>query len=163
MYTTVSKKKSKLLRTSWNKFWFKIYTGLPATIRALEPIYTKKKKKWSQSTMGLQPIFERLHCYRQQTKFGARQYFHKRVSLCSQGGGGVCIGGSTSGVGVLPLGVCIQRGWSASGGVGSGPPQSDTTGYGQREGGTHPTEMHSCFLMRTVSPASSQSWRWRLV
>ena len=91
MYTTVSKKKSKLLRTSWNKFWFKIYTGLPATIRALEPIYTKKKKKWSQSTMGLQPIFERLHCYRPQTKFGARQYFHKRVSLCLFTGGRGCL------------------------------------------------------------------------
>ena len=55
--------------------------------------------------MGLQPIFERLHCYRQQTKFGARQYFHKRVSLCSRGGGVFASGG-------------LPRGWgSASGGL----------------------------------------------
>ena len=61
-------------------------------------------------------------------------------------GGGVCIQGM----------VCIQ-GWSASGGVcihasrrglhpggvGQTPPQLDTTGYGQRAGGTHPTGMHS--------------------
>ena len=118
MYTTVSKKKSKLLRTSWNKFWFKIYTGLPATIRALEPIYTKKKKKWSQSTMGLQPIFERLHCYRPQTKFGARQYFHKRVSLCLFTGGRGCLhrgvyfrGGGSASRGLHPEGmICIWGG-----------------------------------------------------
>ena len=35
-------------------------------------------------------------------------------------------------------------GGSASSGVGQTPPPSDTTGYGQRAGGTHPTIMHSC-------------------
>ena len=44
-----------------------------------------------------------------------------------------------------------QRGWSASGvcivGVGQTPP-SDTTGYGQRAGGMHPTGMHSCFILK---------------
>ena len=38
-----------------------------------------------------------------------------------------------------PGGVRIwEGGWSDT-------PQSDTTGYGQRADGTHPTRMHSCF------------------
>ena len=32
---------------------------------------------------------ERLGCYRPQTKFGARQYFHKHLSFCPRGGGGL--------------------------------------------------------------------------
>ena len=64
------------------------------------------------------------------------------------GAWGVCIQGV--------WGVCIQRG-SASSGIyiqgrftskGKAWPdttsQSDTTGYGQGVGGTHPTGMHSC-------------------
>ena len=38
--------------------------------------------------------------------------------------------------------VCI--GGICSRGVGQ-IPQSDTTGYGQRVGGSYPTGMHSCF------------------
>ena len=38
-------------------------------------------------------------------------------------------------------GVYIQGGWADS------PPPLDTTGYGQRVGGTHPTEMHSYLWM----------------
>ena len=47
--------------------------------------------------------------------------------------GGLHPGGSASG-GVHPEGV-------------DRPPQGDTTGYGQRAGGTHPTGMHSCFSL----------------
>ena len=39
-------------------------------------------------------------------------------------------------------GVCIQE----EGGVIPPCPPSDTTGYGQRAGGTHPTGIHSRFL-----------------
>ena len=41
-----------------------------------------------------------------------------------------------------------EGGGSASGGEGwaDPPPPSDTTGYGQRAGGTHPIGMHSCNL-----------------
>ena len=39
-------------------------------------------------------------------------------------------------------GVCLQGGLHP-GGLGKSPP-SDTTGYGPRVGGTHPTGMHSC-------------------
>ena len=41
-------------------------------------------------------------------------------------------------------GLCIEGGGSASKGGGQIPSPSDTTGYGQRTGGTHPTGMHSC-------------------
>ena len=47
--------------------------------------------------------------------------------------GGVCIQGVC-----IPGGVCI--------GEGADPP-SDTTGYGKRVGGTHPTGIHSCFII----------------
>ena len=48
-------------------------------------------------------------------------------------------------VGLPPEGVCIQGGSTSSeGGLPPSPP-SDTRGYGQQAGGTHPTEMHSCF------------------
>ena len=48
-------------------------------------------------------------------------------------------GGSASREGGLHPGeVCIQ------GGLVRPPSPSDTTGYGQRAGGTHPTGMHSC-------------------
>ena len=81
--------------------------------------------------------------------------------------GGVCPGGSVRGVCLLcrgggvclagPLrGVCMQRGLhrgglhpgrgSASTGGWADRPQSDTMGYGQRAGGTHPTGMHPCFF-----------------
>ena len=45
--------------------------------------------------------------------------------------------------GSAPGRVCIH-GRSASRGDWADPPL-DTTGYAQREGGTHPTRMHSCF------------------
>ena len=38
---------------------------------------------------------------------------------------------------ILSTGGCLHPG-------GLGRPPSDTTGYGRRAGGTHPTEMHSC-------------------
>ena len=45
-------------------------------------------------------------------------------------------GGLHPGVG----GFCMGRG------VGRADPPRDTTGYGQRVGGTHPTGMHSCLV-----------------
>ena len=85
--------------------------------------------------------------------------------LSAEGGGlhpgGLPRGGGSASRGICIQGVCIQGGLHLRGGgvciqgglhpVGGGcawglgrPPQSDTTGYGQRAGGTHPTGMHSC-------------------
>ena len=52
----------------------------------------------------------------------------REVGVCIQGEGDLHPRG----------GVCIQGGWAD-------PPPLDTTGYGQRAGGTHPTGMHSCW------------------
>ena len=49
-------------------------------------------------------------------------------------------GGSASSGGLHPGGLHPGSG----GGVRQAPPPSDTIGYGQRAGGTHPTIMHSC-------------------
>ena len=59
-------------------------------------------------------------------------------------GWGVCLG-----VGCLPRG----RRDLHPGGLGRPPlpPPSDTTGYGQQAGGTHPTGMHSCFIIRSLN------------
>ena len=70
---------------------------------------------------------------------------HREGDLSTSGGGGIFIqgvsiqgsalGGSASRRGLHdPRGVCIQ-------GVGR-PPCQDTTEYGQRAGGTHPTRMN---------------------
>ena len=80
-------------------------------------------------------------CYRLQTKFGTSDLFTR---VCHSVHRGVCIQGS----GLHP-GAGLHPGRSASRGVGQTPPpppppQSDTKGYGQRAGGTHPTWMHSC-------------------
>ena len=66
--------------------------------------------------------------------------------VCIQGGlpttvlhpGGVCLQDVC-----IQRGVCIQVGWADP----TPPPPSDTTGYGQRAGGTHPTGMHSCQII----------------
>ena len=43
-------------------------------------------------------------------------------------------------------GVCVAGGVHSMGGMHATPsPPADTTGYGQRAGGTHPTGMHSSF------------------
>ena len=70
--------------------------------------------------------------YRPQTNvLGKVMFLHPCVILFTGGVGfPVCITGH------------MTRG-SASRGV--GPPPRDTTGYGQRAGGTHPTGMHSCY------------------
>ena len=62
--------------------------------------------------------------------------------------GGVCIQGEKG----APRGVCIQG--SLNGGVDLSrpPPQSDTTVYGQRAGGTRPTGMHFCLCLKTEFP-----------
>ena len=79
----------------------------------------------------------------------------KGEGLCIKGGGalhprgmgsasggvcnwrGVCIHGV--GVCIQREGVCIRGGWADT-------PLTDTTGYGQRAGGTHPTGMHYFFV-----------------
>ena len=94
---------------------------------------------------------------------GNVMFLHLSVSHSVQGGG-LCIGGclhpggsaSRGGVciqrgGLHPWGVCIQRGLHPGGFGLTPPPQSDTTGYGQRAGGTHPTVMYSCFLSIYIS------------
>ena len=50
--------------------------------------------------------------------------------------------------GYVFIGVCLSTGWGKvcmGEGVGQTPPQSDTMGYGQLAGGTHPTGIHSCW------------------
>ena len=82
-------------------------------------------------------------------------------SFCSRGegseSGGVHRGGSSASRGVqwslhlenLHSGVGLHPGGSASGGWVD--PLSDTTGYGQRAGGTHPTGIHSYFSHQLAS------------
>ena len=80
--------------------------------------------------------------------WGKVMFLHLCVILFTGGGlhpgglhpGGVCIG---EGGGSASRGVCIQE---AGGGQ---TPLSDTTGYSQLTGGTHPTGMHSCFKKET--------------
>ena len=48
--------------------------------------------------------------------------------------------------GSLHPGVSVSRGGLQPEGVGQTPPPN-TTGYGQRAGGTHPTGMHSCWVI----------------
>ena len=71
-------------------------------------------------------------------------------SSCPQEGGlpgaggfasrGICIRG-----GGLPGGSLHPGGSASRMGLGRPLPPSDTMGYSQRAGGTHPTGMHSCF------------------
>ena len=74
-----------------------------------------------------------------------------RTGVCIQEGGGVCIqeGGLHPGGG-LPKGSASRRGVCIQGSLQPGewtyPSKSDTTGYSQRAGGMHPTQMHSCFF-----------------
>ena len=83
-------------------------------------------------------------------------FIARKRSLFTEGGGGfpACI------IGHMTSGVCIQRicikGFYTYGGLHCGggwaAPQ-DTTGYGQWVGGTHPTGMHACLLMRIAALA----------
>ena len=92
--------------------------------------------------------------YRPQTKFGVKEYFHKRLSFCPRevwGGGRVCIQGDLHPGGILHPGGSASRrsayrGNLHRGGVCADTPciQWDTMGYSQQVGGTHPPEMHSC-------------------
>ena len=56
---------------------------------------------------------------------------------------GVRLGGSAC------SGVYIWGGSASTGGW-ADRPQSDTMGYGQRAGGTHPTGMHPCFFFKIL-------------
>ena len=69
------------------------------------------------------------------TKFGERQYFHKRVSRILFTGGVASFGGRL-----------VPRGGLCSGGRGSVPggPSGDPPMTATAAGGTHPTGMHSC-------------------
>ena len=71
----------------------------------------------------------------------------KGEGLCIQGGWGLHPGGSATGGEVCIHGVwvCIHGEGVCIGGVGRHP-LSDTTGYGQRAGGTYPTGMDYCFV-----------------
>ena len=67
--------------------------------------------------------------------------FASRVGSASRGDlhrGGVCLGESTY------RGVYL-KGSASRGGLGRSLPPSDTMGYSQRAGGTHPTGLHSYF------------------
>ena len=93
-----------------------------------------KNDKSFRFTRSFELYFARKqYVYRPRTKFAKVMF--SQVFVCPQ------MGGLHLGVGSLHPG----GGESASKGVGQTPPPSDTTGYGQRAGGTHPTGMHSCF------------------
>ena len=64
--------------------------------------------------------------YRPETKF-AKVIFYNCLSVIL----------FTAGGGSASRGVCMQWGWADT-----PPPQSDTMGYSERAGGTHPTGMH---------------------
>ena len=85
--------------------------------------------------MGLQPIFERLHCYRPQQLMKGNVFTPVCQSFCSRGGDVCPCGGRT------PL-LGIHRSL----------PKTATAAYG-----THPTGMHTYFSMKTVSLASLQN------
>ena len=78
-----------------------------------------------------------------------------------RGAGRVCIQGGLHQSGLHSRGICIQEGVRiqavciGEGGLhpgGSGQtPSSDTTGYSQRAGGTHPTGMYSCHICKYIS------------
>ena len=102
------------------------------------------------------------------SKCGKVMFSQAYVIPSAHRGGGVLPRGEG-----LPRGVRIQGG-SASGGLhrggGSPLPQSETMGYGQRVGGTHPTGMHSCVtfdlyltyhLMIAVKYSRDTAHRWR--
>ena len=83
--------------------------------------------------------------YRPQTNLQEGNFLHLSVILLTGEGGLFLVGGlcpgrvSVQGEGVFVREVCI-------GGVQTPLPAPRTTGYGQEEGGTHPTGMHSCFI-----------------
>ena len=85
--------------------------------------------------------------YRPQTKFGARSYVYRCVSVHrgdAWSGGCLLPGGVCSRRGLL-LGVCSQGGCLLLGGTWSwGVPGGDPP-TATAAGGTHPTGMHSCF------------------
>ena len=64
-------------------------------------------------------------------------FLHLCVILFTGEGGSVC-GGD-----LHPGDVCIRGGLHPGG---MGRPPLNTTGYGQRAGGSHPTGMHSCCI-----------------
>ena len=72
--------------------------------------------------------------------------------VCIQGGlhpggstsRGSVLGGSALGPSASGGGVSASGGGLPPGGGDWAYPSSDTTGYGQRPGGTHPTGMYSC-------------------
>ena len=53
-------------------------------------------------------------------------------------------------------GVCIQGGLHRGGEWADTPATSDTMGYGQRAGGTHPSGMHSCLFYFQLCQLSFQ-------
>ena len=97
-------------------------------------------------------------------------FFHLSVSHSVHGWGGIGEEGVVLHLGGLHPGgllqrvcleVCIREGvylrWSASKGISQTPPPPDTTGYGQRAGGTHPTGIHSCCIFVPVSSNDCRS------
>ena len=65
---------------------------------------------------------------------------------------------SVRGGGLYPGGL-LHPGGSASRGGWEGSSSSDTTGYGQLAGGTHPTGMHSCYSFGRLPPDKCLRWR----
>ena len=70
----------------------------------------------------------------------------------SRGGGLHPLGRGFVSGGLYPGGSASRGGGSASGRKGVCPTHPlDTTGYGQREGSTHPTGMHSCLYSEELT------------
>ena len=92
-----------------------------------------------------------------------RLCFHKRLSFCPQGGGGVCLW--VRGVFASGSWGCVSASWSQ--GVvcldtpsqrpprQTSPQQTLTPGLPLQRDGTHPTGLHSCFVTLWLSKMSS--------
>ena len=79
--------------------------------------------------------------YRPQTKLREGNVF---TPVCDSVHRGGCVSQHAMGVGFPACITGRMTGGCLHQGVLCRPPQSDTTGYGQRAGGTHPSGMHSC-------------------
>ena len=84
--------------------------------------------------------------YRPQTKFAKVMFLYLSVNMFTGRGGVLHPGGSASKGGLHPGGLhqgALHRG-------GRTPPPTDTMGYDQRTGGTHPTLTHSYSYIQLV-------------
>ena len=136
--------------------------------------------RYFRDTTTLEVVYPVLHLYCPQTKFAKVMFLHVSVILSTGGGvsapGGSALGGVCSQIGGLPQGVFAPRGvysegncsqggllgricsrgtgllWgvSALGGSVPGGSTGPSPVTATAAGGTHPTGMHSCFMLKSI-------------